>query len=106
MHLYRRLCDAARLWDAAGREPGDLYRGTRLDSALDWAKENGALLNDTERDFLNASLEESTLAQRRQQSANRRLRRALIGGAALLVVALGLLVFALVSRHEAVGAEA
>src|SRR6478609_8798320 len=26
IRLYRRLCDAARLWDAAGREPGDLYR--------------------------------------------------------------------------------
>ena len=106
IRLYRRLCDAARLWDAAGREPGDLYRGTRLGSAFDWAKANGALLNETERDFLNASVEESAQAQRRQETANHRLRRALIASAVLLAAALALLVFALASRHDAVGAEA
>ena len=30
LRLHRRLGDAARLWDAGGREAGDLYRGTRL----------------------------------------------------------------------------
>lgn len=106
IRLYRRLCDAARLWDAAGREPGDLYRGARLDSALDWAKANCALLNETERCFLNASVEESAREQRRQQTANRRLRRALVASGVLLAVAVALLVFALDSRHDAVGAEA
>jgi WD40 repeat protein len=106
IHLYRRLCDAARLWDAAGREAGDLYRGTRLDSALEWARKNSALLNDTERDFLDASVEESALAQRREEIATRRLRRALVASAGLLVAALALLVFALASRHDAVRAGA
>lgn len=106
IHLYRRLCDAARLWDAAGREPGDLYRGTRLDSALEWAETNGALLNETERDFLNASVEESAQALRSRETANRRLRRALVAGAGLLVAALASLVFALASRHDAVRASA
>ena len=87
-------------------EPADLYRGTRLDAAVEWARANGALLNETERDFLNASVDESARTQRRQLKANRRLRRALIGGAGLLVAALALLVFALVSRHDAVRAEA
>ncbi len=59
IRLHRRLSDAARLWDAAGREPADLYRGTRLDAAVEWASANGALLNGTERDFLNASVDES-----------------------------------------------
>jgi WD40 repeat protein len=106
IRLYRRLCDAARLWDAAGREPGDLYRGTRLDSALEWAKTNETLLNETERDFLNASVEESARAQRRQKIANQRLRRALIASGVLLAAALASLVFALQSRHDAVRSEA
>ena len=105
IRLHRRLGDAARLWDAAGREPADLYRGTRLDAAAEWAKANGSRLNAAERDFLNASLDDSAQSQRRQLKANRRLRRALSGSAGLLLAALGLLVFALVSRHDAVRAE-
>ena len=38
IRLHRQLGDAARLWDAGGREPSDLYRGTRLDAAADWAR--------------------------------------------------------------------
>jgi WD40 repeat protein len=106
IRLHRRLGDAARLWDAAGREPGDLYRGTRLDAAVELAKTNGELLNETERDFLNASVEESAATQRRQLRTNRRLRRALTASAGLLLVAIGLLAFALTSRHAAVHAEA
>ncbi len=106
IRLHRRLGDAARLWNAAGREPGDLYRGTRLDAAAEWARANGGLLNETERAFLTASVDESAQFQRRQLTANRRLRRALSGAAVLLIVAMALLVFALVSRHTAVGAEA
>jgi class 3 adenylate cyclase/WD40 repeat protein/energy-coupling factor transporter ATP-binding protein EcfA2 len=105
IRLHRRLGDAARLWGAAGREPADLYRGTRLDAAVEWSRANGALLNGTERDFLNASVDESARTQHRQVKANRRLRRALSGSGALLVAALALLVFALVSRQDAVRAE-
>jgi energy-coupling factor transporter ATP-binding protein EcfA2 len=43
IRLHRRLGDAARLWEAAWREPGDAYRGTRLDAALEWAQTNGAV---------------------------------------------------------------
>jgi class 3 adenylate cyclase/WD40 repeat protein/energy-coupling factor transporter ATP-binding protein EcfA2 len=105
IRLHRRLSDAARLWDAAGRESADLYRGTRLDAAVEWTRQNRALLNAAERDFLNASVDESARTQRRQMKANRRLRRALTGSAVLLLAALGLLVFALASRHDAVRAE-
>ncbi len=106
IRLYRRLCDAARSWDAAGREPGDLYRGARLEAALEWSRTNGALLNETEREFLDSSAEDSANTLRSRQIANRRLRRALGAAAVLLVVAIALLVFALVSRHDAVDAEA
>ncbi len=106
IRLHRRLGDAARLWEAAGRETADLYRGTRLDAAVEWAGANDGRLNATERDFLTASVDESALTQRRQLKENRRLRRALIAGAALLVATLALLVFALLSRHDAVRASA
>jgi serine/threonine protein kinase/WD40 repeat protein/energy-coupling factor transporter ATP-binding protein EcfA2 len=102
IRLHRRLGDAARLWDASGREPADLYRGARLEGAVVWARTNSALLNETERAFLNASVEESVQTQRRQLRVNRRLRRALTAAGALLLAAIGLLVFALVSRHDAV----
>lgn len=105
IRLHRRLGDAARLWDAAGREPADLYRGTRLDAAVEWARVNSGLLNGTERDFLNASVDESARTQQRQLKANRRLRRALAGSGVLLVAAVALLVFALVSRRDAVRAS-
>ena len=35
--LHAHLTDAARAWDAGGRETGDLYRGARLTAALGWA---------------------------------------------------------------------
>ncbi|MEA2294657.1 MAG: hypothetical protein QOE86_2296, partial [Solirubrobacteraceae bacterium] len=106
IRLHRRLGDAARLWDAGGREPADLYRGTRLDAAVEWARANGPLLNGTERDFLNASVDDAARTQHSQSQANRRLRRALVAAAGLLVVALALLAFALMSRRDAVRTEA
>jgi class 3 adenylate cyclase/WD40 repeat protein len=106
IRLHRRMSDAARLWNAGGRETADLYRGTRLGAAADWARTNAALLNETERDFLGASVDEAARTQRDQARANRRLRRALAGAGALLVAALALLAFALVSRHDAVRTEA
>jgi class 3 adenylate cyclase/WD40 repeat protein/energy-coupling factor transporter ATP-binding protein EcfA2 len=106
IRLHRRLSDAARLWIAAGRESTDLYRGTRLDAAVERARTNGAQLNETERAFLNASVDESARTQRRQVKANRRLRRALTGIVGLLLAAVALVVFALVSRQDAVRAEA
>jgi class 3 adenylate cyclase/WD40 repeat protein/energy-coupling factor transporter ATP-binding protein EcfA2 len=106
IRLHRRLSDAARFWEAAGRESADLYRGARLDAAVEWGRTNGALLNETERDFLTASAEESARTLRGQVKTNRRLRRALSVSGALLVAALALLAFALVSRRDAVRAGA
>jgi WD40 repeat protein/energy-coupling factor transporter ATP-binding protein EcfA2 len=105
IRLHRRLSDAARLWNGAGRDPTDLYRGTRLDAAVEWAKGNGELLNHTERAFLDQSLDESAAAQRRQVKINRRLQRALTAAACLLLAAIALLLYALISRHDAVRSE-
>ena len=47
--LHRRLGDAARSWEANDHDPSELYRGTRLDGAVDWAAGHDADLNDAER---------------------------------------------------------
>ena len=78
--LHHQLRNAAREWDAAGRDPGELYRGARLASALEWATDHHPELNATERAFL----ADSRTASERSQ---RRLRAVLAAVAALLVVA-------------------
>jgi WD40 repeat protein/class 3 adenylate cyclase/tRNA A-37 threonylcarbamoyl transferase component Bud32 len=86
IRLHRRLGDAARLWEAGTQEAGDLYRGTRLAAALEWAQSHPDGLNAGERAFLDASVAESERERRLQIRANRRLR-VLLGGAGLLLVA-------------------
>jgi hypothetical protein len=106
--LHRRLGDAARAWDADGREPSELYRGALLDTAADWADGHAEALNRTERAFLGASRDaaarERAEAERRAADrvrANRRLRRALVGVGVLLVVALVAAVVAVGQRGRA-----
>jgi hypothetical protein len=101
--VQRHLADAARDWDERGRDPGDLYRGARLAVAREWRSGPEHELNPTERAFLDAS---RTAAER----AQRRLRLALAGVAALLAVALAGGLVALrqrsTARSEARAAEA
>ncbi|MFF7052411.1 DNA-binding protein [Streptomyces griseorubiginosus] len=79
LRTHRRLTEAARAWDDLGRDPGALYRGTRLATAEEQLA--GASLTAQERAFLTASS-----AARRSE---RRRRRGLVGAlAALLVLAL------------------
>jgi DNA-binding SARP family transcriptional activator/WD40 repeat protein len=78
--IHRHLADAAREWDARGRDPGDVYRGARLAAALEWRAGHEEDLNTAERDFLDAGRDISGRAQRR-------LRLVLAGVAALLVAA-------------------
>ena len=78
--LHRQMSDAARAWDADARDPGGLYRGARLASALDWAAGHESELNATERAFLDAGRRASGRAQRR-------LRMVLAGVVSLLVLA-------------------
>jgi WD40 repeat protein/DNA-binding SARP family transcriptional activator len=92
--LHRHLRAAAKEWQAAGRDPGELYRGARLASALDWATDHDPELNDAERAFLDDS---RTASER----AHRRLRMVLVGVASLLVVAVIAGVVALDQRGSA-----
>jgi class 3 adenylate cyclase/energy-coupling factor transporter ATP-binding protein EcfA2 len=87
IRLHRRLGDAARLWDAGGREASDLYRGARLTAALEWAHAHAHDLNATEREFLDESRAAGERDAERQRRANRRLRALLAGAGILLVLA-------------------
>jgi DNA-binding SARP family transcriptional activator/class 3 adenylate cyclase/WD40 repeat protein len=92
--LHRRLRDAARSWETAGNDPSELYRGTRLGAATDWAASHDDELSQTERAFLAAgqAQSEQELADTRRRAdararSNRRLRALLAGMGVLLVVA-------------------
>ena len=72
---------AAEAWNAAGRPEDDLYRGARLQAALEWRDEAPRDLTDVEAAFLDASAARATAEQeqlaeraRRDRRQNRRLR--------------------------------
>jgi WD40 repeat protein len=73
----RRLTDAAQAWESLGREPGALYRGTRLALA---AGLDRTTMSAPEREFLDAGL----AAQAAEQLAVRRRARFRRLGVALL----------------------
>lgn len=77
--LRQRLDEAVTSWTDGGRERGDLYRGTRLQAALDWAASHP--VTAPQRDFLRAS-------ERAQRRSTRRLRTVAAALAVLLVASL------------------
>jgi DNA-binding SARP family transcriptional activator/WD40 repeat protein len=90
----RHLTTAAADWQASGRPASELYRGARLDAALDWRRRSRPELTPVESDFLDAATGQAQAEQaaREQQARqrirqNRRLRAALVGTALGLVLA-------------------
>jgi WD40 repeat protein len=77
--LRQRLDEAVTSWTDGGRERGDLYRGTRLQAALEWAASH--VVTAPQRDFLRAS-------ERSQRRSTRRLRTVVAALAVLLVASL------------------
>ena len=86
--LRGHLIETAREWAQSDRETGELYRGVRLATALDWTTEHTLELNELERDFLNESRAASDREADRQRRTNRRLRMLLAGVALFLGLAL------------------
>ncbi len=89
------LRDAAASWVELGRDPGALYRGARLEVALDVSQRRPWELPEPEREFLESSRDERDREQSRegeratrQARANRRLRIQLVAIAVALAVAL------------------
>jgi DNA-binding SARP family transcriptional activator/WD40 repeat protein len=102
--LHRHVTESSRVWDEAGRDSADLYRGARLTGALEWAEPHDADLNDLEREFLRASRTASEGEAVRARRTNRRLRALLAGVAVLLAASLVIGELALTQRNRATAA--
>jgi WD40 repeat protein/DNA-binding SARP family transcriptional activator len=113
--ILRHLAGAADTWDAMGRPEGELYRGQRLNQAVDWRDRADPTLSPTEAAFLDAA---TALAEaerhgaeeqaRRQVRINRRLRVLLAGVGVLLVAAIvaGMLAWRQAERADRAAAVA
>ncbi|MFD3504398.1 hypothetical protein ACFWWT_38920 [Streptomyces sp. NPDC058676] len=97
LHVQRLLGEAARAWDGLGRDPGALYRGTRLARAEEMFADKGARaerkaedddLAQLERAFLTASLDARHAERDVRARAARRTRALTVGVSVLLVCAL------------------
>ncbi len=103
--ILRHLAVAADTWDSMGRPGSELYRGLRLNQAVDWRDRAQPTLNPTEEAFLEAGTALAEAEQHRAQQqarhqarVNRRLKVLLAGVGILLVAAL---VAGLLARRQA-----
>jgi WD40 repeat protein/transcriptional regulator with XRE-family HTH domain len=58
LRLHRHLTESAREWEGRGRDASELYRGARLAQTREWAEANETRLNESERAFLDASIQQ------------------------------------------------
>ncbi|WP_445276263.1 nSTAND1 domain-containing NTPase [Streptomyces lincolnensis] len=84
---HRSLTEAARTWLEHDRDPGDLYRGTRLARAEESFADDDSL-TVSERSFLRAALEAREAEERAAVRSARRSRLLLTTLSAVLAVAL------------------
>jgi DNA-binding SARP family transcriptional activator/tRNA A-37 threonylcarbamoyl transferase component Bud32/DNA-binding beta-propeller fold protein YncE len=92
---------AATQWDEGGRQAGDLYRGRRLDAALDVVRSNAEWLRSLDHEFVSASSAHAERERTAEQRRIGRLRRLVAVTAAALVVALVAGSVALVQQRRA-----
>ncbi|MFJ5219399.1 helix-turn-helix domain-containing protein [Streptomyces sp. NPDC088354] len=88
--LHQQLTGAAREWEREGRDPGLLYRGTRLAATREWAAGPGRRpgeLSPLEADFLAASTGEEDLRRLLVRRRARQQRMGVVVLAVLLVLA-------------------
>ena len=86
--MWRHLAVAAASWEAMGRPDSELYRGVRLDRAVEWRGQAGPDLNTAEREFLDASRRAADV-QRRDARRRRRTLTAVLAVAAAVAAILG-----------------
>jgi len=72
LRLHRHLTEAAQEWELLERDPGALYRGTRLNQALEWVIANPHALNAQEQAYLEASREAAEREQAEREAARLR----------------------------------
>lgn len=101
LRVLRHLTDSAQAWARLDRDPGELYRGTRLAAATEWVARSSPDLNQLEHEFLDAGQALHAQQQRDAAARLRRLRMLLAGVAGLLAVAVVVGVFAFIERGRA-----
>ncbi|WP_443034807.1 nSTAND1 domain-containing NTPase [Streptomyces sp. BE133] len=75
LRVHRKLTEAARAWEELGRDPGALYRGSRLATAQEhFSGAHPADLTDLEQAFLTAGLYAREQEERAAARTTRRLR--------------------------------
>lgn len=103
--LQQRLTEDAGEWIKQGRDPGLLYRGSRLAQVSAWAAANPEMLCLIDQEFLEASQKAAAdeARQKRQLERSKRVQRALAGFAAVLLIMTAYLVYTfLIYREPAV----
>jgi DNA-binding SARP family transcriptional activator/WD40 repeat protein/tRNA A-37 threonylcarbamoyl transferase component Bud32 len=95
------LAGAARAWSDGGRTVADLYRGARLEAALEAIDVDHRSVSETERQFLDASRAARDNEINAARGTARRLRRLLVAVAAALVVAVVAGAIAVIQRRRA-----
>jgi WD40 repeat protein len=107
LRVRRRLSDAARAWDEAGRDPAAVLRGGQLALARDWADDplNRDSLGTLTRAFVDAGIVQERLQQATERRHTRRLRRLVAALTVLVLVTVALAAYAFQQRHEATSAQ-
>ncbi|WP_433271897.1 XRE family transcriptional regulator [Actinosynnema sp. CS-041913] len=101
LRTMRQLTEAAATWDSLGRDPDALYRGSRLDTAVEWTRRDGVRTSVMERDFLADSLAARDRERRLAHRHTRRLRQLVALLLVLLVLAGGAVVLASRAQQQA-----
>jgi WD40 repeat protein/DNA-binding SARP family transcriptional activator len=74
LRMHRQITEAADQWEAMERDPGALFRGTRLARVMDWAAAHPETLNEREMSFIADS---ESLARREEMEREEQHRREL-----------------------------
>ncbi|MFI9009332.1 XRE family transcriptional regulator [Actinosynnema sp. NPDC053489] len=101
LRTMRRLTEAAATWESLGRDPDALYRGSRLDAAVEWTRRDGVRTSAQERDFLAESLQARDRERVLDHRRTRRLRQLVALLAVLLLLAGTAVVLAIDAQEEA-----
>ncbi|MEO3751925.1 helix-turn-helix domain-containing protein [Streptomyces sp. B6B3] len=106
LRVHRRLTEDARAWRDLDRDPGALYRGSRLASAEEcFPPERGDELTRLESAFLTASLDTRDRERRAAARTSRHLRVLATALAVLLLVATATAIEAVRQQQRAVAAQ-
>ncbi|TDE30796.1 WD40 repeat domain-containing protein [Nonomuraea mesophila] len=101
LRTRRQLREAAEAWRREHRDPSLLYRGTRLQSAQDWAASGDTALTGLEQEFLDAGLAARAAEEAGARRRSRRLRRMVALLTVLLVLAVATTVIAVINQRAA-----